>query len=84
MKKSLAYAGRGELSLRGVQVGAIGTIDGMKKVFIYDSCVTRDAVPQFQNFGLEMVGYVARQSLISAFSKADISKFDLRKISSSF
>ncbi|GAA3289254.1 DUF6270 domain-containing protein [Arthrobacter citreus] len=56
----------------------------MTRVFIYGSCVTRDAEPWFKDFDFEMVGYVARQSLISAFSKANVSEYDFSKISSSF
>lgn len=56
----------------------------MKRVFIYGSCVTRDAVPWFADYDLEMVGYVARQSLLSAFRRANSKEFDLSKISSNF
>lgn len=54
------------------------------RVFIYGSCVTRDAEPWFKDFGLEMVGYVARQSLVSAFRKAEVSEYRLSNIPSSF
>lgn len=56
----------------------------MTRVFIYGSCVTRDSEPWFKDFGFEMVGYVARQSLISAFRKADIKEFDFTKVTSKF
>lgn len=56
----------------------------MTRVFIYGSCMTRDSEPWFKNFGFEMVGYVARQSLASAFRKADGSEYNLSKIQSSF
>lgn len=54
------------------------------RVFIYGSCVTRDSEPWFSEFGLKMIGYVARQSLVSAFRPADVSEYKLEKISSSF
>lgn len=54
------------------------------RVFIYGSCVTRDAEPWFKDFDLEMVGYVARQSLISSFRAADVSEYNLQRIDSSF
>ncbi len=38
-----------------------------KQVFIYGSCVSRDTAEFFEPWHLEMVGYVARQSLVSAF-----------------
>lgn len=56
----------------------------MKRVFIYGSCVTRDAVPWFQEFGFELGGYVARQSLISAFRSANVAEFSFNRISSNF
>lgn len=56
----------------------------MTRVFIYGSCVTRDAEPWFKDFDLEMVGYSARQSLLSAFRRADSLEFNLAKISSKF
>lgn len=56
----------------------------MTRVFIYGSCVTRDSVDQFPDFGFEMTGYVARHSLLSAFRPARISEYDLRAIASSF
>lgn len=54
------------------------------RVFIYGSCVTRDAVPWFSEYGFDMVGYVARQSLISAFRKASTAEFDFTLIKSTF
>lgn len=56
----------------------------MTRVFIYGSCVTRDSVPWFEEYDLEMVGYVARQSLLSAFRRADSTQFELSKIRSAF
>lgn len=56
----------------------------MRRVFIYGSCVTRDAEPWFQGYGLEMVGYVARQSLISAFRPARVEEYNLSRIESPF
>lgn len=55
------------------------------RVFIYGSCVTRDAVEFWDPEKLEMAGYVARQSLISAMSPAsDVEDFRLSQIESSF
>ncbi|MGP9787851.1 DUF6270 domain-containing protein [Glutamicibacter sp. 287] len=56
----------------------------MKRIFIYGSCVTRDAEPWFQDYGLEKAGYIARQSLISSHRKANLSEFDLGGIKSNF
>ncbi|MGV2853781.1 DUF6270 domain-containing protein [Glutamicibacter sp. AGC13] len=56
----------------------------MKRIFIYGSCVTRDAETFFNDFGFELSGYVARQSLISAFRKAEVSEYDFTKVSSNF
>ncbi|MFL4474853.1 DUF6270 domain-containing protein [Paeniglutamicibacter sp. MACA_103] len=56
----------------------------MKRVFIYGSCVTRDSEPWFNDFGFELAGYVARQSLISAFRPANLGEFDLSSIRSNF
>ncbi|HJX76993.1 DUF6270 domain-containing protein [Glutamicibacter sp.] len=56
----------------------------MKRVFIYGSCVTRDSEPFFKDYGLELAGYVARQSLISAFRKVETSEFDFSKVASNF
>lgn len=55
------------------------------RVFIYGSCVTRDAVEFWDPAQLEMAGYIARQSLISAMSPAsDVEGFRLSQIDSSF
>ncbi|MGP5362230.1 DUF6270 domain-containing protein [Brachybacterium tyrofermentans] len=56
----------------------------MQRVFIYGSCVTRDAEPWFGEYGFEMARYVARQSLISAFHKAKIAEYDLSPVESAF
>ncbi|MFK0083899.1 DUF6270 domain-containing protein [Glutamicibacter sp. NPDC090743] len=56
----------------------------MTRVFIYGSCVTRDSVPWFKDYGLEMVGYVARQSLISAYRPSKSTEFDFGPIESNF
>jgi hypothetical protein len=45
-------------------------------VYIYGSCVTRDAVDWFQNYELELVGYTARCTLASAMSNLDLSEID--------
>lgn len=55
------------------------------RVFIYGSCVTRDAVEFWDPEQFEMSGYVARQSLISAMAPAsDVEGFRLSQIDSSF
>lgn len=55
------------------------------QTFIYGSCVTRDGVDiAWESRGLHLSGYVARQSLISATSPADASKFRLDSVSSPF
>ncbi len=55
------------------------------RVLIYGSCVTRDAVEFWDAEQLEMAGYVARQSLISAAAPpSDAEQFRLSQISSSF
>ncbi|GAA1722632.1 DUF6270 domain-containing protein [Brachybacterium phenoliresistens] len=55
------------------------------RIFIYGSCVTRDAVDFWDPDQLEMAGYIARQSLISATSPAgDIDQWRLSQIESSF
>ncbi|MFM5903680.1 MAG: DUF6270 domain-containing protein [Microbacteriaceae bacterium] len=58
----------------------------MQKIFIYGSCVTRDSVDWWPEFGFEMDGYVARQSLISSQSPIDYKGvgFDFDSISSNF
>lgn len=55
------------------------------RVFIYGSCVTRDAVEHWDPEQVEMAGYIARQSLVSAMSPAgDAEEFRLSRIESSF
>lgn len=39
----------------------------MRRVFIYGGCTSRDAVDHYEDFGLELQSYIARQSLISAY-----------------
>lgn len=41
------------------------------RTFIYGSCVSRDTFEFLRPLGYELVGYVARQSLISAYSRVD-------------
>jgi Family of unknown function (DUF6270) len=41
-----------------------------RKVFIYGSCVSRDTFEYLRPLGYELLDYVARQSLISAYSPA--------------
>lgn len=47
----------------------------VKKVFIYGGCTSRDAVEYYPQHDLDLLQYVARQSLISAFRPAEISEF---------
>ena len=55
------------------------------RVFIYGSCVTRDAVEHWKDDERRVVGYVARQSLISALSPpGDAEQFRLSAIESPF
>ncbi|MBM7466755.1 DUF6270 domain-containing protein [Microbacterium esteraromaticum] len=56
----------------------------MQRVFIYGSCVTRDGVELWPDYGLELAGYVARQSLISAVAPSRPNDFDTSTISSPF
>lgn len=56
----------------------------MQRVFIYGSCVTRDGVELWPDHGLEMAGYVARQSLISATAPAQHREFRTEAIASAF
>jgi hypothetical protein len=58
----------------------------MREIFIYGSCVTRDGVEWWPDYGFELDGYVARQSLISSQSKANATEaaFDFDRIDSSF
>lgn len=55
------------------------------RVFIYGSCVTRDAVEFWDPEKISMAGYIARQSLISANSApSQAEAFRLSQIESSF
>lgn len=56
----------------------------MKRVFVYGSCTTRDGVDYWDEYGLELDGYVARQSLVSGYAPTSQKRFDMRGISSSF
>jgi hypothetical protein len=58
----------------------------VQKIFIYGSCVTRDSVDWWADYGFEMDGYVARQSLISSQSPIDHKGigFDFNSIPSNF
>lgn len=56
----------------------------MADVFIYGSCTTRDSVEYWDSSKMELSGYVARQSLISALSPGNEEGFDLSRIASSF
>ncbi len=58
----------------------------MQKIFIQGSCVTRDGVDWWPEFGYELEGYVARQSLISSQSPVSLKEvnFDFESIPSKF
>lgn len=58
----------------------------MTKIFIYGSCVTRDGVEWWPDYGFELDGYVARQSLISSQSAATQAEatFDFESVESDF
>lgn len=56
----------------------------MRYVYIYGSCTTRDSVEYWDQFGFELEGYVARQSLISASVPVSTEGVDLTGIPSSF
>lgn len=56
----------------------------MRKVFIYGGCTSRDAVEYYEDFGLELHSYIARQSLISAYRPADPSLFETAGIEGTF
>jgi hypothetical protein len=53
-------------------------------VFVYGSCVSRDTFEYLDSSRFELLGYVARQSLASAFSKPTTPLFDLDLLSSRF
>lgn len=55
----------------------------MTKIFIYGSCTTRDSV-EFWPEDIELQGYVARQSLVSAVAGGSTAGFNLQKIRSTF
>lgn len=63
---------------------ALSQANAATRVFIYGSCVTRDGVDQWPDYGLELAGYVARQSLISAMSPASPADFNSADIASPF
>jgi hypothetical protein len=54
------------------------------RTFIYGSCVARDTFEYLRPHGFELVEYVARQSVISAFSQIDTSKMPEIDTSSPF
>ncbi len=58
----------------------------MQKIFIYGSCVSRDSVDWWPEFGFELHGYVARQSLVSSQSHVDRTTiaFDFASIPNQF
>lgn len=56
----------------------------MAQVFIYGGCVSRDAVRYYPSYGMSLIGYVARQSLPSAFAPAKLSDYILAPTLSGF
>lgn len=54
-----------------------------ERVFIFGGCASRDAV-EFYPPHMELAGYVARQSVISAYSHATEDGFELSGVKSSF
>lgn len=56
----------------------------MQRIYIYGSCVTRDGVDLWDDYGLGLAGYIARQSLISALSPANPNSFRTSEIASAF
>lgn len=56
----------------------------MVGIFIYGSCTTRDSVPYWAPHGLRLDGYLARQSLVSAYQPVSPRHIDTTGISSSF
>lgn len=55
-------------------------------IYIYGSCVTRDAVDWFADYDFELVGYTARCTLASAMSQVALNEiaFDYDSIASKF
>lgn len=57
----------------------------MTRVFIYGGCTSRDTADFcYDDYGMELHSYIARQSLISAFSPAAPDGFDLSKVKGKF
>lgn len=56
----------------------------MRRVFIYGGCTSRDAVEYYPEYNMHLQGYIARQSLISAYRPANPSLFDTSSIEGSF
>jgi hypothetical protein len=58
--------------------------EGPARVLIYGSCVSRDTFEFLDPSRYSLLRYIARQSLISAFSPADVDDLDLGALSSPF
>ena len=56
----------------------------MIRTFIYGSCVSRDTFEFLRQHGFELSAYVARQSLLSAYSRVDEERLPRFETSSSF
>lgn len=62
-------------------------VDGfsMKKIFVYGGCVSRDVFnPEFNKGGVELVNYVARNSIVKIKDKPIKLNIDSEKVSSQF
>lgn len=56
----------------------------MARLTVYGSCVSRDAASVLEGRGWSVERYIARQSLISAGTSADVSDLDLGVLASAF
>jgi 16S rRNA G966 N2-methylase RsmD len=56
----------------------------MTKVFIFGSCVSRDAFPEANAAHFKVVNYCARSSLASAFSNVVVQGIDVQRLESAF
>lgn len=61
-----------------------GILSAMKNVLIYGGCTSRDAVDHYLEYELKLHSYIARQSLISAFSPATDVLRSVQPITSTF
>lgn len=56
----------------------------MARLTVYGSCVSRDAASVLEGHAWSVERYIARQSLISAGTSADVSRMDLSGLTSAF